>query len=319
MRSFLITLFTCCAVQIALSQTAKSTIITSDIPNFWAAYDQLAHCKTRADSVAAFQNLYFDKASEGLKLFVKARNLNAETCASLARAVPKFWNSLRPNTLKLQEYSREIDAIFDQYEAAYPKFKRPKVCLAIGRLSTGGTVKKDWLLIGSEIASADRTIDKSELNPWLRSVMLPEDQVLELVAHETVHAQQKMKFGTIWGYLTHRLLTTSIREGSADFVAKQVAGITINKNIHAYGEMHEAELWAEFSKVMLGNDFSQWLYNGNNSKERPADLGYFIGYKICESYYEQASNKDQALKEIIEVGNVKRFLKKSKYAEKFDH
>lgn len=295
------------------AQNNKALIITSDIHNFWAAYAQLKDCKTRADSIRVIQTEYLDKASTGLKLFIKARNFSAERYVDLLSKVPKFWSSIRSNTMNLEAYAEQINAIFDQYEAAYPNFKRPNVCFAIGQLSTGGTVKKGWLLIGSEIACADSTTDKSELGSWLRSVMQEKNHVLELIAHETVHAQQKMGLGTIWGYFNHRLLTFTLLEGAADFVAKNVAGMTINQPIHAYGKVHEEDLWQEFSKIMYKNDLSQWLYNGSKSKDRPADLGYYIGYKICESYYHQAADKKKALRDIIEVSSYRNFYKKSKY------
>ncbi len=70
---------------------------------------------------------------------------------------------------------------------------------------------------------------------------------------------------------------------------------------------------------MYGTDFSDWLYNGNNAKT-VADLGYFMGYAICKSYYEHAADKTRAIKEIIELrfsdaGAVDKFLKASRYYE----
>jgi uncharacterized protein YjaZ len=59
------------------------------------------------------------------------------------------------------------------------------------------------------------------------------------------------------------------------------------------------------------------IYNGNNSKTRPADLGYYIGYKICESYYRQAKDKKQAVREILETKAFTAFLQESGYAAKF--
>ena len=47
--------------------------------------------------------------------------------------------------------------------------------------------------------------------------------------------------------------------------------------------------------------FDNWLYNGEESKKRPADLGYYIGYEICKAYYENSKDKPKALIEIIEL------------------
>ena len=68
---------------------------------------------------------------------------------------------------------------------------------------------------------------------------------------------------------------------------------------------------------MLGTDASNWLYQGDKAKDRPADLGYYIGYKICEAYYAHAVDKKQAIKDILEIKDFNQFLSASRYEEKF--
>jgi uncharacterized protein YjaZ len=68
---------------------------------------------------------------------------------------------------------------------------------------------------------------------------------------------------------------------------------------------------------MDGKKLNNWLYNGSQAKDRPADLGYYVGYKICEAYYRNASNKRQAIKDILELKDFRQFLQASKYDEKF--
>ena len=69
---------------------------------------------------------------------------------------------------------------------------------------------------------------------------------------------------------------------------------------------------------MEGTDFKNWLYNGRDIKDGVADLGYFIGYAICRSYYKQAADKQKAVKDILELNflekrKISNFLRKSKY------
>ncbi|MGY0037835.1 gliding motility protein GldB-related protein [Pedobacter sp. NJ-S-72] len=52
--------------------------------------------------------------------------------------------------------------------------------------------------------------------------------------------------------------------------------------------------------------------------ERPADLGYYIGFKITQSYYQNSKYKKEAINEILNVKDFKSFLEKSKYEEKFN-
>ena len=53
-------------------------IETSDIDNFWNAYDKLKNAVNNNDSINIMQTEYIDKSSEYFKEFIKVRNFNAE-------------------------------------------------------------------------------------------------------------------------------------------------------------------------------------------------------------------------------------------------
>ena len=48
-------------------------------------------------------------------------------------------------------------------------------------------------------------------------------------------------------------------------------------------------------------------------KDKPADLGYFIGYSIVKEYYKNALDKKQAVIDIINMSDPMQFLLASKY------
>ena len=96
-----------------------------------------------------------------------------------------------------------------------------------------------------------------------------------------------------------------------------ISSQNINAHLRPFGEAHERELWREFRESMNGSDFSRWLSNGNKSTDRPADLGYYMGYRIAQTYYEQAKDKHQAVSEILDVRDYSAFLRQSRYAEQF--
>jgi uncharacterized protein YjaZ len=109
------------------------------------------------------------------------------------------------------------------------------------------------------------------------------------------------------------LLAQSIREGS---VSELLTGRTINEAIKTYGDAHESEVWRDFSAAMNGSDMSRWLYNGGTitaSTTRPADLGYYVGYRITQAYYAKQSDKRRALKDILQIGDFAKFLQASGY------
>jgi Predicted Zn-dependent protease (DUF2268) len=115
-------------------------------------------------------------------------------------------------------------------------------------------------------------------------------------------------------FLRGTLLRHSIKEGSADLIAEILTG---EPKRNAYGETHARELWQEFRADLHSRDYSRWLYNGWNTKnlgERPADLGYWMGYQITKAYYDRAADKRQAIRNIISITDFDRFLAESGYA-----
>jgi uncharacterized protein YjaZ len=102
-------------------------------------------------------------------------------------------------------------------------------------------------------------------------------------------------------------------EGSANLIAELVTGAP---NHNQYAEAHEAELWADFSREMHGKDYSRWLWNGGNPKRggRPADLGYWVGYRITKSYYDRAADKARAIHDILTIRDFDRFLTAGGYS-----
>jgi uncharacterized protein YjaZ len=49
--------------------------------------------------------------------------------------------------------------------------------------------------------------------------------------------------------------------------------------------------------------------------ERPADLGYYVGYKICQEYYEKSADKKKAIKDILEIRDFDQFFRESGYGQ----
>jgi len=294
---------------LSFAQT-KYKIDTSDIDNFWIAYDHLKDAKTKIDSVNIMQTFYIDKASEGFKRFIKLRNFTAKEYILKIGRYPKFWNTVRHRTEQIKHRTNEIVNTFEVFKKGLPNFKKPKVCFVIGCLRTGGTVYKDLILIGSEIAAADHSVETSELSKWLKSVIGKTGDITSMIAHETVHTQQKNKRKL-------KLLNGVMNEGIADFITEKLLQKNINKNIFTYGMEHECALRKEFLNDLNTDpeSFYNWIYNGSKSKFRPADLGYFIGYRIAEAYYNKQSDKRRALKDLLNQKKYTSIFEESGYAK----
>lgn len=131
-----------------------------------------------------------------------------------------------------------------------------------------------------------------------------------LVAHELIHANQNIP------YKYKILLEQCIIEGSADFLGELISGKVASQEPYRYAKGREASFKKEFVNDMyLGenDDFATWLYAGKRKDDRPADMGYYIGYAITKAYYEKAADKKKAVYEILNIQDCKEFLIKSGY------
>lgn len=294
---------------ITFAQT-QHKIFTTDIENFWIAYDSVKTTKDTTKQKNFIQELYLDKATSGLKNFIIVREHSAKRHLENIIKFPKFWISLRPHTLQIQSYTQDIEKLMLRYKMLYPAFNQPDIFFTIGCLNSGGTTTRNKILIGSEIAASDSTVDASEISSWLRGVFRYNTSVISMVAHEMTHTQQKDNRNT-------NLLGYCIKEGACDFIAELLLEKQLQSPYMTYGKANEKALWKLFQKDMYGQETKDWIYNGGQAPIGKADLGYFIGYVICKSYYENASDKTKALKHIIELNysmkSVAKFLKKSKY------
>jgi hypothetical protein len=80
-------------------ENAKN-VTTIDIDHFWNAFDHLKNCKTFADSVDAFQQLYLDKATNGMVDFIQARDLTAEKFVQAVSNNAAFYRSVRKKHIR---------------------------------------------------------------------------------------------------------------------------------------------------------------------------------------------------------------------------
>ena len=69
------------------------------------------------------------------------------------------------------------------------------------------------------------------------------------------------------------------------------------------------------------NNLYKWLDGNAPNEFGMRDLGYYVGYQICENYYNQADNKENAIKTMIELdytneSEVENFINKANYFSK---
>lgn len=280
----------------------------SDIDNFWKIYDQLD--KPGADRL--IMSDYIMKGSLGLRTFFEKRmGLQPNNLVNHIRKKKKYFASIRPVSLALYKYKPAIIAAAKKLKDIYPEAYFPPTWFTIGSFDAFGTADGGaGQLIGAEFLTDQHTKDTTELTSFEKFAIADTSRITGIIIHELVHSlQQTAPDG--------QLLARSIDEGAADFITQLVLGYNINSKIHLYGNAHENELWKEFQSEMTGTQTDNWLYNGMAATgEKPGDLGYYIGFKICEAYYNRAPDKKKAVRDILTIKDYKTFLEKSGYASR---
>ena len=83
-------------------------------------------------------------------------------------------------------------------------------------------------------------------------------------------------------------------EGAAEFVTELTTGSVAYAYLAPLVDGREKEIETSFAADIDKTDLSGWLYN--STPEKPADLGYWVGYRIVKSYYQRAGDKRLALR-----------------------
>lgn len=299
------------AAAAVLAQTGQPsvTLVTSDIDNFWKAYDS----SQPGQREEAFSKLYLDAGSPGLQDFVKARISSAKALATAVdQHYPKFYASVRPYTLEVDKQRPTILKYLGRYQELYPEAHFPNVYFVIGRLTSGGTTSDHGLLIGTEVNSLGKDVDTSEISPSFRHAMGPVERISLIVIHELTHTQAKWQASA----KVPPMLAQCINEGAADFMTELVAASSINAYAREWADPRRDELFKRFAHDMDENpkSSSKWLYNYSTSGAEPADLGYWLGAEICRSYYAQAKDKSKAVREVVTLENIEAIVRGSQYA-----
>jgi uncharacterized protein YjaZ len=146
---------------------------------------------------------------------------------------------------------------------------------------------------------------EAELDDWLRDVLKPVDGLPAIVAHELIHTQQRYAED-------HSLLAACIKEGIGDFLGEMISGQNINAHVHEWAAPREEELWEDFQTVMMGTDRDGWLY-ARRAEDEPNDLGYWMGYRIAEAYYNHTDDHSAAIRDMLTIQDFPAFLEQSGY------
>ncbi len=317
------------AQDVATHDSAKAEFVTSDIANFWQMYDRLENAKSTQDSLIILREDYLDKASEGLEKYLAVENYDNQRSPEdiqmaylrMMASYPRYLASIRKATESVDSLKPEITVTFNRLKELYPAFKFPDAYFGIGFMNTGARSFPDGkMYIGAEIFAIADSPDYTEFPDdfWLKDLAGPASKLNQILAHEYTHGQQRLPPPG-----SNELLSLALMEGGAVFIAalategeSLIGGAGVNRRAFAFGETYEEEIWKRFQSDMQESNASDWFYNAS-TESFPSDMGYYVGYKICQAYYQKAEDKAQAIKVIVEMNDYEEFLAKSNYGDTF--
>ena len=294
---------------------AQTVFHTKDIENFYQAFDSVQTTTNKEKQIDIVQKIYLDNGSLGVK-YTKNHSVEGGKIATTKHWVEFMFNEkeklfrIRPYFENLHSQMKILEPKFKYFKEQYPEFKDGNVYFVIGLGMFGGRPEQEGpnLFIGCEVLANDKP-----------------DWAVSIVLHEYVHTLQKQSYNA--------LLAHCLNEGACDFIAEVINQKSLREmypnGYIDFGYKNEKAVWKEFKKFIASNEkgiFFDWLYgikgrnlNGTQIK----DLGYFMGYKICKAYYDNTTDKKQAIKDIIEMDvssdeKAREFLIKSGYVSKSD-
>jgi hypothetical protein len=242
---------------------------------------------------------------DDIENFVQARqaNLTVERLRVAMANYPEAYARIGENLEALRAQRPSIVEAYEAIKRTLPGAVFPPTYFVVAGHRGIGSGSIEGPLISIE-KNTPQSIRDGDLEPTL--------------VHEMVHMEQLAAVGEayfdIFSGPGRTLLANSIREGGATWFAELITGGSRHKNeARDYYLAHEAELWEAFSRDMFGTDMGDWLWEKPANPEQPQDLGYAIGARIVQTYYESAADPGRAAMEIMAITDYPEFLELSGY------
>lgn len=271
---------------------AGPVIQIDDVERFYRIYDA-AGGHPIADQL---QHDYIDPGSDGLHHLAKVRNVSGAAIAKTLTEHPEIYSDAKRCMAVLPQVRERLEVAMLKFRDLYPEAKFPPVTIAVGRGKPVG--------VGSPAFGVQIGLEALCATNWMNPNV--EDRFVNVIAHEYTHVQQAQALADD----EHpTVLEMSLIEGAAEFTAELISGEISSYQFVGTMKGREKEIETAFVPDEDKTDISKWLYNG--TREKPGDLGYWVGYRIVKSYYQHAADKRQALREILEMTDPKAFLAKS--------
>ncbi len=264
--------------------------------NFYKAFDAIKSESDTTKHKDILNTLFLDKASAGQKRMIEARSYTPEEYIKTVLTRSKFWESLRKNTENMEPFKDDIKIGIDKLHDIYPELTHSTIYFTMGNHRSLGTGVDSMVMMGTEFALGDSTTIVKELPLYNQDYynINPVNHLQFLSVHEYVHTQQKP--------MVHNLLSLTLYEGIAEFIAIKATGQNSPWKAFTYGPANEKKIIEKFEIDMFKpNAVYNWLWNSPDNEFNTSELGYFVGHQLASRYYESAPDKKLAIKKLIEL------------------
>jgi hypothetical protein len=281
-----------CGTSASPNDAVEPVIETGDVDRFFRVYDA-ANGRPTAE---ALQHDYIEPGSAGLHTLARMRNVTGQAIADAIAERPAIYSEARDCVGVLPRVRERLVTALHRFKEIYPEARFSPITIAVGRGKPVGVGGRDTgVQIGLEALCATDWI-----NPDI------EDRFVGVIMHEFAHVQQLVPFSELDGAT---VLGAVLEEGAAEFAAELTTGSISFAYMSELVAGRETEIETAFAADTDKTDLSDWLYNSTPGK--PADLGYWAGYRVVKAYYQHADDKCEAIRDIFQMTNPKEFLARS--------
>lgn len=266
-------------------------VSADDVALFYRVYDAAGG----APDGATLQRDYLGRGSAGLARFAELRRITGEAIAAAMAKNPGFYVEARQCADALPRVLPRVDASARRFAELVPGTSFPPVTVAIGRGRPVAVGEARGAYIGLEALCAWKAPDPDIANRMVR-----------VIVHELVHTRQR---GLAERTDEATVLHAALVEGTAEFLTELLTGAIAYGHLQRATKGREGAIEAAFltdvDRPAVG---SAWVFNGSVAAGDTADLGYWVGYRIVKAHYARATDKRQALLDLLAIDDAQAFL-----------
>ncbi len=289
------------------------TVEAADADRFAAIFDRTGGRPTAEQ----LQHGYLDPGSYGVRVFTPDRIIDAHHLADAVGKRPDFYARAINICLPIvKDTTAELRATYLAFHGLLPERSLPHIYLVVGADNSGGTAA-----LGAQVLGLETLCGIADTPEKLREI------VRSFYAHETVHTFQA---AAGMEELDDGLLSSVLLEGAADFIATLVTGHQIDPTRAAWAVPREAELWRQFEADLVTTagvkwsarkpgtpaaaSFDRWIGNYGNAPEKwPVEVGYWMGQRIWQRWYDRQQDKRAAIRDMLALTNPVMVLAQGRY------